>query len=107
MKFRHLAVLVMGMPLIGSVYAQQAQTSFKFDFGPGKVAPGYTQVLPAMLYSKDTGMGFDQGTTPVGVDRGGKDPLKSDFVTSDKPFYFSVNVPEGNYKVSVTFGDEK
>jgi len=107
MNFRNFAALLIAMPLINTAYAQQTQTSFKFDFGPGKVAPGYTQVLPTMLYSAETGFGFDQGTTPVGTDRGGKDALKSDFVSSDKPFFFSVKVPEGNYKVSVTFGDAK
>ncbi len=28
------------------------------------------------------------------------------YVTSDKPFYFSVKVPEGNYNVKVTLGDK-
>ena len=28
-----------------------AKTSFEFSFGPGKVAPGYTQVLPDTVYS--------------------------------------------------------
>ena len=27
------------------------------------------------------------------------------FVTSDKPFYFSAAVPEGNYRVTVELGD--
>ena len=39
------------------------------------------------------------------IGRGGDDPLRSGFVTSDKPFYFSVAVPEGNYKVTATLGD--
>ena len=32
------------------------------------------------------------------VDRGGDGPLQSGFCTSNKPFYFSVAVPEGNYR---------
>ena len=39
------------------------------------------------------------------VDCGGDDALRSDFVTSDSPFLFSVKLPEGNYKVTMTFGD--
>jgi lysophospholipase L1-like esterase len=30
--------------------------------------------------------------------------LRSDFCTSDKPFYFSVTLPEGNYQVTLTLG---
>src|SRR5436190_3032063 len=81
------------------------RTSFKFDFGPGKVAAGYTQVLPTMIYSRETGYGFETNAIIVGVDRGGRNALQSDFCTSDKPFYFSVAVPEGNYQVTVTLGD--
>src|SRR5438045_3566820 len=36
-----------------AVQAQASKTSFKFDFGPGKVAPGYVQVLPSMIYNKE------------------------------------------------------
>jgi lysophospholipase L1-like esterase len=86
---------------------QSKKTSWKFDFGPGKVAPGYSQVLDTTLYSKDTGYGFEPGAHFWCLDRGGKDALHSDFCSSNKPFYFSVAVPEGNYKVTVTFGDRE
>ena len=92
------------------VWAQQCrgqQTSYQFDFGSGKTAAGYIPVTPSTIYNKETGYGFDFKTTPTAVDRGGKDALTSDFVTSDKPFYFSVNLPEGNYNVSITLGDLK
>ncbi len=79
----------------------------KFDFGPGEVAPGYTQVLPTNIYSRELGYGFEPGAAVVGVDRGGKDALRQDFCTSDRPFYFSVALPEGNYRVRVTLGDLK
>jgi lysophospholipase L1-like esterase len=95
------------MLLATSAAAQLPQTTFKFDFGPGKTATGYQQVPPTAAYSDATGYGFDFGTTVTGVDRGGKDALKSDFVTSKQPFYFSVKLPEGNYTVTVTLGDTK
>jgi lysophospholipase L1-like esterase len=41
------------------------------------------------------------------LDRGGKDILRNDFCTSDKPFLFSVALPEGNYNVTITLGDAK
>lgn len=85
---------------------QPAKTSFQFSFGPGKVAPGYTQVLPDMIYSDERGFGFETNAAVTGVDRGGDDALRGHFITSDKPFYFSVRVPEeGNYRVTATLGD--
>jgi lysophospholipase L1-like esterase len=85
----------------------QPKTSYKFDFGSGKVEKGYTQVLPSMIYSAELGYGFDYGTIATAIDRGGNDALKGDFCTSDKPFYFSVTLPEGNYNVTITLGDLK
>jgi lysophospholipase L1-like esterase len=79
--------------------------NFKFDFGPGKIAAGYTQVLASTVYSKELGYGFEPGASISCLDRGGRDALHGDFCTSDKPFYFSVALPEGNYKVTVTLGD--
>ncbi|MGI4735396.1 MAG: rhamnogalacturonan acetylesterase [Janthinobacterium lividum] len=102
--------LLMSAALLGGAARAAAQPvgpPFKFDFGPGRAAAGYRPVLPTAAYSKETGYGFDFGTTVTGVDRGGRDALKSDFVTSQQPFYFSVAVPEGNYNVTVTLGDLK
>ncbi len=81
------------------------QPIYKFDFGPGKIAPGHTQVLANTIYSKELGYGFEPGAKVTCLDRGGKDALRSDFCASNQPFYFSVAVPEGNYNVTVTLGD--
>ena len=83
------------------------KNSMNFDFGTDKAASGYTAITPETIYSPEKGYGFDFGTTPKVVDRGGSDLLKGDFVTSDSPFYFSVKVPEGNYKIKLTLGDLK
>jgi lysophospholipase L1-like esterase len=93
------------LALAGSVSAQK--TSFKFEFGSGKVQPGYTAITSSSAFTDAVGYGFDFKSTVQSVDRGGKAPLKSSFITSGKPFFFSVNVPEGNYKVTVTLGDAK
>jgi lysophospholipase L1-like esterase len=45
------------------------------------------------------------GTVPTAVDRGGTDALHGGFATSDHPFFFSVAVPDGNYRITVTLGD--
>jgi len=107
MKKTFLAVVAAGVVLASASAAQTPKTTFRFDFGPGPARAGYQQVLPTAAYFPTAGFGFDFGTTVTGVDRGGKDALKVDFVTSKQPFYFSVNLPEGNYNVTVTLGDAR
>ena len=75
--------------------AAHAQNSYKFVFG-GKPESGWTQITPANPYSKETGYGFEPGALPAAVG--------ADALGADQPFYFSVAEPEGNYKVTVTFG---
>ena len=58
-----------------------SRTSWKFDLA----------IIPVSeVFTPARGYGFDLGTLPSAEGR---------------PFYFSVAVPEGNYRVSVTFGD--
>ena len=78
----------------------------RFDFGPGKAAAGHTQVIATDFYTKTTGFGFEPGANVECVLRGQKKKAASDLCTSDKPFYFSVAVPDGNYRVTVTLGDQ-
>jgi lysophospholipase L1-like esterase len=90
-----LAALVGFLAAAGPAGAEPA-TSFAFDFGSGAAQAGYVKVLPGAVYSKEVGYGFDLGTAPASFASG---------VTSEKPFFFSVAVPEGNYNIAVTFGD--
>jgi lysophospholipase L1-like esterase len=76
-------------------------TSFKFAFGPGKAPAGFTQVLPDMTYSKERGFGFEAGAD---LKASGANAARGS-ISSDKPFFFSVAVPEGNYKVTATLGE--
>lgn len=87
------------------VQAQSSQANLKFDFGPGKVMAGYTQVVAETIYDKNSDYGFEPGADISCFARNGRDALRSDLCTSDKPFYFSVALPEGNYNVTVTLGD--
>jgi lysophospholipase L1-like esterase len=98
---RHFAAGVV-LPAIVAVLsaaspAACAQTDFKFVFG-SKSERGWTQVSPTNLYSSVTGYGFEP-SADVSASVGGN------YFASDKPFYFSVKVPEGNYKVTAVFGD--
>lgn len=81
-----------------------AQTSFKFDFGSGPVQKGYLKVDEFTRFSNGKGYGFDFTEAPKAV-KFGKDPLKGDACVSDHGFYFSINVPEGNYRVKLLLGN--
>jgi lysophospholipase L1-like esterase len=62
---------------------------FKFSFDPGPVAAGHTLVAADEAYSIEKGYGYDLGTRQA----------------TDTPWFFSVKVPEGNYRCTVTLGD--
>ena len=79
--------------LITNLPAQQI-TSYKFDFGTGKAEKGVTKVAPDAVYSKAKGFGFDFNT-------GQNIKATENGVTSSKPFYFSIYLPEGNYNVKI------
>lgn len=101
------------LAIAGSASALVAQsatapaTAFKFQFGAAKAAAGYTLVSPTAAYSKDAGFGFESGTNLTAVTGDNSDPLQTAAVTAANPFSFSVAVPEGNYRVTVTLGDPK
>lgn len=95
------------LSLCFAVAAAHAQTNFKFDFGTGNPAKGFTKVTPETVFGPGKNFGFDFDSKTSAVVRDDKNKPASDYITSDKPFYFSVNVPEGNYKVTVTLGDSK
>ena len=63
----------------------------RFAFGPAKAPAGYTVVDPTAPYSASRGYGVEPGTQ----------------ANANAPFYFTADLPEGNYKVTVTLGDDK
>ncbi len=80
-----------------SVVMAQSPVARQFQFG-NQVQSGWTQVEPSHVYSAESGFGFEPGAEARAGD---------DFVASTKPFYFSVKLPEGNYRVTVRLGDAK
>ncbi|WP_288243588.1 rhamnogalacturonan acetylesterase [uncultured Chryseobacterium sp.] len=82
------------------------QTAFKFDFGGNRVEKGFIPITPVSKFDKNIGYGFMDISGLKSVDNG-KNALTGDFITSDKPFYFSVAIPEGNYDIKLTLGDTK
>ena len=100
-KFIFLATTV-----LLSVLGHAQQTSFKFDFGSGKAAKGYTKITPESIYNTQAGYGFDAGSKVKSVTNGGT-AVTNDYITALNPFSFSVKLPEGNYDVKVVLGDTK
>jgi len=91
--------------------------SLRFDLGtvgPGAAGPasnepaeGYERVGPETEYTPERGYGWLGETTPTAVTRSGDETLRRDLVTADEPFWFTVAVPEGNYRVTVVLGDRE
>jgi PKD repeat protein len=77
-----------------------------FDFGTAQspIAPGYIQALPATAYSASTGYGWTAGTGLGATNAGGTNPVTCDF-DSGRDATFAVNVPSGQYTLSVLLGD--
>jgi len=90
--------------IVFSTVACVAQTEMRFDFGEGKVPSVHSRVRATNIYSKETGYGFEPGANVSCTAKGGK--TGSGYCSSDKPFYFSTDIPEGNYRVTITFGSK-
>lgn len=91
-------------PVLLALLASGTAGAQSFDFGGGPVAPGYTKVTPETLYDAERGYGFLPGTPITGLFAVRK---RNDYVTASAPFFFSVDLPEGNYDVELLLGDEK
>ncbi|MBR4006752.1 MAG: esterase [Fibrobacter sp.] len=90
--------------LLAAFSMAEAAENYKFDFGEGPVAAGYTQVKASTKYSDSQGYGFESGTVSS-VDRLWDDDLTTDFLTAKGDMVFSVALPQGNYEVTFILGD--
>jgi len=71
-----------------AVFDSSQADDLRFQLDSGEAQAGYRRVWPTNSFSPKTGFGFD--SNPDGG--------------SDRPFFFSVAVPEGNYRVTVALG---
>jgi len=95
----HFSILILSVIALASGGAALgAQARLKFDFG-GAARAGWIHVSPTNIYSIETGYGFEPGAKLV------MENLKVPSLTSSNPFYFSIKVPEGNYKVTATLDE--
>ena len=99
-----LGLLLVLAALAATTLASAAtdNTPHKFCFGPGPAPAGFTAITPDSVYAEARGYGFEPGATVVS--KADEKAIGSGFATSDKPFFFSVALPEGNYRVTVKLG---
>ncbi len=92
-----------------SLTASAASDYWKFDFGAGGVANGYTGVSASDGYNAGRGYGFSNGTnvSNVGASGGGalSDAVRFNNSTPTGGYTFCADVPNGLYQVSVWLGD--
>ncbi len=93
MNFRRL-IATLGLVVFAPVFVAASEPpALRFVFGGATAARG-TRVEPETLFTAERGFGFEPGATLT---------AQRVFVASDRPFLFSATVPEGNYRVVVTY----
>jgi lysophospholipase L1-like esterase len=91
----HVWLSLAAVALVSGASAQEKSTR-QFSFGEHAPASAGTHVAATNFYSASVGFGFEPGATVSGAD----------YATSDKPFLFSVKLPEGNYAVTALLNDQ-
>ncbi len=102
------AVMVQAMP-VAVPEASAASANWKFDFGNGGTASGYTGVTASTGYDASRGYGFSSGTAVQDVSAAGSGALSDavQFTNSSNTgsYGFCADVPNGLYQVSVWLGN--
>ncbi len=93
-RFGPLFLLIVILAAWTAVAAPE-NNSISFNFGCNALSDAFS-ISPTNLYADSKGYGFEPGSR-VFVTNG--------CITGVKPFYFSVKLPEGNYRVTVTLGN--
>ena len=88
---KQLFMLILGLTMALNSSAQ----SYRFDFTDSKKLKGedYIRITPQDVYNTDKGYGYDFQETSGGGD--------------NHPFFFSVDLPDGNYLVTAVIGNKK
>lgn len=83
------SALIIALCLFGVLSSTKA-VDYKFNLTKDKHQKGFTAIAPDHIYAEG-GYGYDLGTHP----------------DDGKPFFFSVDVPEGNYLVKIVLGNKE
>ena len=85
-------VLTLQLALLATATDLTAQEKWHFSFA-GKPVANAVSIQPGDTYTDDRGYGYDF--------------ISQKGVRPGDPFFFSVKVPDGNYRVTVTLGSKK
>lgn len=101
MSLRRLAV-ALTLAASSLIHAAEPEaTTRRFSFGSTPPRPGEIAIATKALFTPERGYGFE----PNAVTASPASPVlnfASHSVASDQPFLFSVALPEGNYRVTLT-----
>ena len=99
--------LLLGSLALGTT-ALADNPALRFDFGPGPAAPGWTSVSPDTLYTATRGYGLvsASGVTAAKIPAT-PSPIEArqDALVGNGPFSFAIDLPEGNYDVTLRLGN--
>ena len=76
--------------------------TYNFSFANNNRDKSFQEVDAGTMFNQSLGFGFENSDSKDAVIVNG-----NSFITSNKPFFFSVKLPEGNYNVKVTLGDNE
>jgi len=95
------ALAVSALSGIAAPTASAAQANWKFDFGGGGTASGFTGVSASTGYSSSLSYGFSGSVSDVSADGKGANSDAVKFTGGE----FRVDLPTGLYQVTVTTGN--
>ncbi|WP_308991086.1 rhamnogalacturonan acetylesterase [Mariniflexile litorale] len=96
---KHIFFLLLHIVFLFNTTAQN-NLSQSFNFGINTNEKNTTYINNPILYNDALGYGFD-------FQSGQNIKFKKNFITSKQSIYFSVKLPEGNYKINVVLGGKK
>ncbi len=83
-------ILLFNLLLLANLMYSQ---SYKFDFTTDKsTKDSFIKISPSAIFNEESGFGYDLQPAPQ--------------KNSTAPYFFSVNVPDGNYLIKVTIGSK-
>jgi lysophospholipase L1-like esterase len=107
LKCRYLSLFIASVFLNSNIHGAVSNPKWNFLFGGTAKDAQTITVNTSTPYSEKLGYGFESSSEVKFVTRSSSTSAASHFITSDKPFFFSVKAPEGNYKVKVLLGDSE
>jgi len=84
---------LIAIAILTTIACHAQQVNYRFDFTGGKTPEGFIPITDQSIYTPQKGYGYDFLPAPI--------------ATKDNPFFFSIAVPDGNYKVTIKTGSRK